>query len=303
MIAIEPTHLIAVFLALSAAMTNAVSQLCLRIGTNKGKTVNAILIVMIINVVILFPIILFVHYPDYQLTGVSLVSFIAAGIFGTLMGRTLMYTSISKIGASRTAPIVATQAIVATALGIILLDESLTYLHLVGILLTVVGVSVIAWSTSQDSRRITQHELLIGLLIPFGAATAYGTEPIYASFGLEANTPATVGLIIKTIAALFGFVFYLRLRDALPSRNIFSTDTTKWFIFAGFFNTFFLLCYYIALDIAPVSVVVPLHITSTLFVIILSFLFMPKHLEKIDWKLTVSSIVIVTGVALIVLSG
>lgn len=303
MLSIDPTHLIAVFLALGAAITNAMSQLCLRIGTTRGKTTDAVLIVMLTNITILLPIVLVAYYPEYQISSVSVVSFIAAGILGTLLGRALMYTSIERIGASRTAPIVATQAIVATALGVILLDESLTAAHLVGILLTVTGVSVIAWEASQDSKQLPRRKLIAGLLIPFGAAVAYGTEPIYASYGFEAETPAPVGLVIKTVAATAGFLLYRRYRGTvLPSISL-ASNNTKWFVLAGITNTLFLLCYYLALELAPVSIVVPLHITSTLFVIVFSFLFMPRHLEQVTWKLTAASTVVVIGVIIITLSG
>ncbi len=91
------------------------------------------------------------YYPEYHLTRFSWISFIGAGLFGTLLGRMLTYTSIDTIGASRTAPIVASQALFATVFGILVLGESLTPIHGLGIVLIVSGVSLITWETSHNS--------------------------------------------------------------------------------------------------------------------------------------------------------
>lgn len=143
------------------------------------------------------------------------------------------------------------------------------------------------------------RELVIGLFIPFGAAVTYGAEPIYASFGFEEGTAVPVGLVIKTVAATLGFGLYLRFRNILPRPSTIRTKNVQLFVFAGIFNTLFLLGYYVALEIVPVSVVVPLHITSSLFVIVFSYLFMPQRLEHITWKLAASAVV-VGSVALII---
>jgi DME family drug/metabolite transporter len=298
------THLIAVALAIGAAISNAIMQLCVRLGTERGKSSHAVLIVMSINMIVLLPIVAIVYYPNYQLTSTSWIAFIGAGLFGTLLGRAFMYTSISKIGASRTAPIVATQALIATLLGVVILDEELTGTHAAGIVLIVIGVGVIAWETSHDNPgNLSQKQLLIGLLIPFGAALAYGAEPIYANYGFEEGTPAPVGLSVKTVAATLGFTLYLRWRKALPDFTTIERGNLRWFVLAGIANTLFLVGYYLGLEIAPVSVIVPIHITSTLFVVILSMIFMPRRLEQVTWQLAAASTVVVVGVVIITATG
>lgn len=298
---LNPTHTIAVLLALGAAISNAIMQLCIRFGTENGKSTNALLIVMSTNMIVLLPAVAIIYYPNYQLTNISWIAFVVAGLFGTVLGRAFMYTSISKIGASRTAPIVATQALVATLLGVVLLGEALTATHAIGILLIVAGVVVIAWETSHDNPdNLSRRQLVIGLLIPFGSAFAYGAEPIYANYGFREGTPAPVGLAVKTVAATLGFTLYLRWRKALPEFTTMERENLRWFVFAGIANTLFLVGYYLGLEIAPVSVIVPIHITSTLFVVVLSMIFMPQRLERVTWKLAAASTIVVIGVFIIV---
>ncbi|MFC4440395.1 MULTISPECIES: hypothetical protein [Natrialbaceae] len=51
------------------------------------------------------------------------------------------------------------------------------------------------------------------------------------------------------------------------------------------------------------SIVAPIVITNTLFVILLSILFMPTRLEKVTWRLVAAATVVFVGVFLITLFG
>ena len=265
-------------------------------GTEEGKAHEAVFVVMITNVVLLVPIVAIAYYPDYGLTVGSGLSFVAAGLLGTLFGRAFLYKSIRRIGASRTSPIVAAQALVATVLGVVLLREQLTVLHGLGVFLIVSGVAGISWETTRENPDdLPTRELAIGLLLPIIAAVAYGIEPIFATFGLREGTPAPVGLVMKTLAATVGFTIYLRWRNELPGLDDRSTNT-RWFVGAGICNTLFLFGYYVALSIAPVSVVVPILIIYPVFVVALSAIFMPQRLERVTWRLATLAVIVVAGV-------
>ncbi|WP_144906410.1 DMT family transporter [Halobellus captivus] len=301
---VEISHLLAVGLAIGAAVSSATSNLSVRQGTDSGRTKDAIFVVSIVNVLVLLPIVAVRFYPEYGLTRLSLVSFAIAGILGTLIGRALNFASIDKIGASRTAPILASWALISTVLGVIFLGETLTAIHGVGIFLVVGGVAVIAWKTSNDNPEdLPRPELLIGLLIPFGAAVAVGWEPIFANVGFDEGTPPLVGLAVKSIAAALGFALYLWWDDDLPDRSVVRGTNARWFVFAGLTNTLFLLGYYVALSIAPVNIVSPIVVTNTLFVVVLAALFMPERLERVTWQIMAAALVVVAGVLLITAFG
>ncbi|QLG64272.1 GRP family sugar transporter [Halorarum salinum] len=301
---VDSTTILAVFLTLGAALAVAAQNLFVRKGTDGGAALDAVVVVIGVNVLVLLPSVAVLYYPDYGLTRTSWLSFAVAGLVGTLLGRVLSYTSIERIGASRTAPIVAGWALVSTVFGVVLLDETLTPVHAVGIVLVVAGILVIAWETNQENPEgLSRRELSIGLLIPVAAAFAYGLEPIFAKFGFAEGTPAAVGLVVKTAAAILGFTLYLRWRGRLPGRTVLRTRNARWFVLAGLANTAFLVGYYAALEIAPVSVVTPIVITNTLFVVALSALFMPKRLERVTPTLAVAATGVVLGVGLITAFG
>lgn len=300
---VELTHVVAILFSLGAAVAAASNQLFVRIGTEEGEAYDAVFVVMVVNLVVLVPLVLLFYYPEYGLTRRSWLSFMAAGVLGTLLGRLFLYSSIDRIGASRTSPIVSSNALVATILGVVVLGESLSLIHAVGIVLIVGGVAAIAWETSHENPDdLSRRELAIGLSIPVGAALAFGWEPIYANFGFAEGTPAPVGLVVKTVAATLGFTAYLRWRNALPDPAVFYTSNIRWFVLAGIANTLFLLGYYAALAIAPVNVVVPIIITQTLFVVVLSALVMPERLERVTWKLVAAAMTVVAGALIVTLS-
>jgi uncharacterized membrane protein len=188
--------------------------------------------------------------------------------------------------------------------GVIFLDESLRPIHGVGIVLIVVGVGMIALETSQENPQdLERHELLLSFLVPLFAAVAYGWEPIFANFGFAAGTPATVGLVVKTVAATLGFIGYLRWRHALPPIERIQSVNIKWFLLAGIANTLFLLGYYLALTIAPVNLVVPMVVTNTLWAVALSAIVMPDRLEIVTRRLVAAALVVVAGVVIVSVVG
>lgn len=299
-----PTHMVdatvGILLALVAALANAVSYLAIRVGTTEGRTADAILIGLVVNLVVFVPVVAVFYYPDYGLTWRSLLSFVASGVAGTLLGRAFAVVGIDRIGASRATPIFSTNGLVAALLGVALLGEQLTSYHAVGILFVVAGASTISWETTQENPEdLPKRELLLGLAFPVAAAVAYGLDPIFARVGLLSGTPAPVGLLVKVSTALVGFLGYLTLRRERGLMPPLRSRTTRWFVFAGVANSIFLLSFYTALSIVPVSVATPVMISYTFWVVLLSALFVPRHLERITWRLVAASLSVVVGLVFI----
>ena len=177
-------------------------------------------------------------------------------------------------------------------------------LRKVGVILVVIGVGLIARETNrEESRDLSRYRAIIGLGIPIGAAVAFGSEPIFANFGFKEGTPAPVGLVVKIVAGTLGFALYLRWEDSLPSPRIVRETNTRWFLVAGLASSLSLLLYYVALSLAPVSIVVPILASNTLFVVVISRVFMPERLERVTWQLGIGATVVVSGVIMITISG
>jgi len=284
---------VGVLLAAAAAVAVAVQSVSVRVGTDDGRATDALVVVLATNVFLVVPAAAVVHYPTYSLTPRAIGAFVAAGAVGTLLGRIFYYTSIQRIGASRSEPLKASQPLHATAIAVVVLGEQVTAGNVVGILLIVAGVAAISWETSRGDGAAGDSSAL-ALALPLAAAFMFGIEPTLAKVGFAEGTPILVGLAIKTVAATAGFLAYLRARNDLPSPGALVGRNAKWYAVAGLANTGFLCLYYLALSVAPVSVVVPIIQTSPLVVMVLSVAFLSR-LERVTWKLLTGACVVVGG--------
>jgi drug/metabolite transporter (DMT)-like permease len=293
-----------VVLAVVAAMLFAVQNTCVRLGTEKGDVTGVMMTSLICNVLILVPIVVIIYPRPYLdlFTPVSFLSFAAAGLFGSLIARVLLFKSIQVIGASRTTPIISSSVFFASALAIIFLEETLTVPHLLGIVLIVGGVAFISWETATASNSETSlREVGISLLIPLAAAAATGIEPVFASLGLSEGTPVLPGVAVKVLAATIGFGTYVRFKSSF--RVPIQQPIFRWYIAAGVAASLGLISYFAALEIAPVVIVVPILQTIPLFVLLLSALFLPQRLEQINRRLIAAAVIVVVGATVVSLSG
>ncbi len=299
-----PAASFGIILAIGASLLFAIQNLCVRLGTQKGDVTGVMLMSLICNVLIIVPLVIVIYSRPYSdlFTPLSLVSFVAAGLFGSLIGRVLMFRSIKVIGASRTTPIISSNVFFASALAIIFLEESLTLFHFFGIVLIVGGVAFISWETANVSNsEMSLREIGLSLIVPLAAAGAIGFEPVFASLGLAQGTPVLPGVAIKVIAATIGFGTYIRLRSTfkVPLRD----PIFKWYIGAGITASLGLVLYFAALEVAPVVIVVPILQMMPLFVLVLSLLFLPQQLENVTPRLFAAAVVVVVGATMVSLSG
>lgn len=286
-------------LPLAAALFTSFQTLSLRIGTDAGRSKDALFVVLLVNILIFVPFAVVSYYPVYDLTLVSVLSFAAAGLVGTMLGRAFYYAGIERAGASRSEPIKATMPLHATIVSVLVLQETLTFEIAIGILLIVSGTIYLSWETSKtEFDRLLDSVDSRDLAIPFIGAFFYGVEPVFAKIGIAEGTPIFIGLAIKTLTATIGFFAYLRWRRSIEFGSLFNDLNLKWYVAAGLLNTSVLLTYYSALAELPVIIVIPIMQTSPLIVILLSFLFL-RRLEVVTRRLVVGASLVVIGAIVI----
>lgn len=298
-----PVHSLGIALSVVASLAFAGQYLCVRLGTDRGSVTDVMLLSLVCNVVLIGPAAAILHYPDYALTRLSVLSFVAAGLSGSLLARVCMFKSVQTIGASQTSPVVSANVFFATLLALAVLGETLTPTHLIGIVLIVCGVAVISWETATDDPDRPLREVGFSLLLPLAAAAFIGFEPIFVSMGLSEGTPLLPGFAIKATVATLGFVGYLRFSGARPTASFRLSPELKWYLGAGITSTVGIGAYFAALEITPVVIVVPLLQTSPLLVVVLSAIFLPRRLERVTWRLGAAACVVVVGATVVSLSG
>ncbi len=292
-------HFLGVGLALTAAGFFAIQYIFLRLGAVRGSVIDLILVTLVTNVVIVWPLVGIVHGMPV-LTIEAILAFAGAGVMGSLLGRICMFKSVEIIGASRTAPVVAANVFFATIFAVLLFDESLTALHVVGIVLVVGGVAVISWESSRDADpSASLGDFGVSIALPLLAALFIGIEPIFITLGLDAGGAVLPGVGIKVTAALVGFVAYVAASGQLTRYAFRWSRQMQYYLAAGVTSTFGIIFLFAGLAMSPVVVVVPLLQTAPLIVLLLSAIFLPRQLERVTWRLVAAATVVVIGAAIV----
>lgn len=300
----HPVRVLGILLAVATALGWAGQYVFIRLATREGSVLDAMLVALVCNALLIVPAVAIWYYPAYGVTAVSAVAFAAGGIAGSFLSRILQFVSTKTIGASRTAPTVSSSALIAALLAVAFLGETLTAIHLLGIVLIVLAIAIVAMETSRRPPGTRPDEApWRSMVLPLLAAVFLGIEPILLKIGFAEGTPTLVGLAIMVSAALVSYVAYQRLTAGMPSPDLVSAPELKWYVGAGVAGTVSLIAYFAALSLAPVVLVVPIIQTAPLLVVGISLLFLPRTLEHITWRLAAAAGIVVLGTIMVSLSA
>jgi len=248
----------------------------------------------------------------------ALAALAGAGIMHFVWGRYCNYRATRAIGTNLVAPIQQFNLLVTLALAIWLLGEHLTPLKILGIALILVGPTLMMQSRKTTERAVSEEKITPidaekpaafqpkyaeGYTFSLLSAIGYGLSPILVRLGLE-NRGIGVSLaggLVAYIAATA--VFSLVLLWPGQWRHVWSTDreAVKWFTFSGFLVFFSQMFLYMAMSIAPVTVVSPINRLSILFRLYFSGLLNPQH-EVFGGAVWLATVVSLAGAVLLTLS-
>ena len=301
MVDLSPHHLGA-FIALLGALLISVQYIFVRLATQHGTVPEVILVSLVCNVVIVLPPALI--WSSFSMGLEAVAYFVAAGIVGSLVARICIFKSIHLIGASRTSPIVSANALFAVILAVLILDETLTAIHFAGVIMIVGGITLVTRETAENtSRDLDRKEFLTLLALPLAAAMLISFEPIFISLGLSSGAEILPGIAIMVGAACIGYIAYLATINELPSIDLVTKPYAKWYLGAGITTTAGFLAYFAALELAPVSVVVPLLQTTPLLTALLAAILLPTTLERVTKPVVIGAAIVVLGAALVTAFG
>lgn len=224
-----------------------------------------------------------------------------AGILHFVVGRSLYYECVQRVGANIAGILRRSNILVAVILGITVLDETLTWRLVAGVSLIITGITLTGFSPqtfrNTDGRfvRVPLRALLYGL----GCGLSWGISPIFVKMALKGSGSAIAGGFISFLAAtaVLGISVTARKRRTAGKELIGSAGVL--FFSAGLLSFIANLVRYVALGLAPASIVTPLVATEPVFVMMLSFLFNRK-LEIFSRPVIIGTIIVVAGTILLV---
>jgi drug/metabolite transporter (DMT)-like permease len=246
----------------------------------------------------------------------ALAALAAAGTLHFVCGRYCNYRATRAIGTNLTAPIQQFNLLITLTLAITLLGEHLTPLKILGIALILAGPTFTMQKKRErpvSDEKITpidaekpaafQPKYAEGYTFALLSTIGYGLSPVLVRMGLENQGigVAFAGGLVAYIAATA--VFSVVLLWPGQWKHVWSTDreAAKWFTFSGFLVFCSHMFLYMAMSVAPVTVVSPINRLSILFRLFFSRLLNPQH-EIFGGAVILATVVSMAGAVLLSLS-
>jgi len=298
-------------LALLSAVTFAITNAAVRRGVLSGSPVQATTLSIPVGVpVFLLALGLGGGFDVFgQLPRASVIAFAVTGITHFIIGRYANYRAIGAIGTNLAGPVMQFNLVVSLILAILFLGETLTLSRIIGILLIFTGPAVVSREGARRARYAIaaaefKPRMLEGYVFAGLSALCYGMSPVLLRFagggrGLDAVLAGGV------ISASTGSVAILLLLVApghwREVRGV-GPEALKWFLFSGVMVYVSQIFYYMAIALAPVTIVAPVSALSNIFRIHASRWLNPRH-EIFGPQVLVATAVSFLGVVVLSISA
>jgi drug/metabolite transporter (DMT)-like permease len=244
---------------------------------------------------------------------------VSAGIVHFVFGRYCNYRSIQAMGANLSAPIQQWTLLVTLALAIAFLHEALDPLKLCGIALLVLGPAMVAHGQRARARRRAavavpksagaaaappafEPRMAEGYLYGILSCFAYGTSPILVRAGLAGTGMALGGGVVSYGAATLFVVLLMLWRPARHDLGQIDRSNLPWFAWTGVTVCLSQIFLYLAMAIAPVTVVQPLMRFSTVFRTLFAWM-INRDTERFDPSLLLAIAVSTVGALALAFEG
>ena len=265
-----------------------------------GTSLQAALVVVLVDSVLYWAALLVVSWPD-PFTGLTprLVGlFAVAGILGTAAGRIFVFAGVDRVGASINSAGISTRPLFATLLALGFLGEPLGPLTGVGVLVLVGGLVALTYSKGGDVSGWEPRDLLF----PVGAAAVFAAGNVLRRFGFtDTNATPLQAVAVNETAALVALAAYAVARGRT---NVVSESRASYgyFVGSGLLTAVALMAFFTAfsLEAGRVAVVDSLAATAPLFTTIFSALLL-RDVERVTRGVVLGAVLVVVGAVFITL--
>jgi drug/metabolite transporter (DMT)-like permease len=209
----------------------------------------------------------------------------AAGVVHFVIGRYCGYRSIQAMGANLASPVQQWSLLVTLSLAVVYLHETLDALKVLGIALMVLGPTVIV-GAGRARRQGPKPELAARKFKPrlaegyfFGilCCLCWGSSPILVRAGLEGTGLALAGGVISYSSACIAVLIILLFPVARHDASGIKRSNMVWFYWIGITVCVSQMFMYMAMAIAPVTIVQPLMRFSNIFGVLFSWILNRDH--------------------------
>ncbi len=274
--------------ALLAAFSFGLNAVLVRKGMKNSTPVTATLVVAGVQVTILSTILL-LNPPEFNWT--AIFYFALAGFFAAILGRTLNYLSIDKLGVPISTSLTGTNPIFALILAVLFLGESVSVATVLGSLLVVAGIALM--SGSGEGGKLNTRDLVI----PLASAFFYACSSAVRKIGLNILPEPVLGAVVGALTSLIAYPVILRLMGRTGEFKLSKSDI-PWLIGGGIATSTAWIGMFTATQMGSVSVTSAIIGANPLFGLILSAILL-RGSDKITPRVAFGSALIVVAVLII----
>lgn len=232
----------------------------------------------------------------------AILAFGVAGLLTTLLGRVTLYAGIRRIGSSRAAAMKNGAPAFSILAAIIILNERISLLSGVGILLVMLGLFFLARKQWLQNGKSLKEQAGLGFLMAGLSAFLYGVGQVYRKVGLVYMNDPVLGALVGAIFALLAYIISLAWKGELKATfNQQVRKMNKFYFLGGLSIGFGLLSFFTSASLIKVSYTSAIAAAEPVMTVILAYFFL-KQQEQLDRHVILSILLVFTGIVVIAVS-
>jgi uncharacterized membrane protein len=275
-------------LSLVSAVTFAYANASVRRGVLTGTVLQAVAISLPVAIpFFVLAMLLTDGFPVLATLSWRSIGLLAlAGIIHFAWARHCNYRATKAMGANLVAPVQQYSLVITLLLAVLWLGESLTVLRIIGIILVVAGPAMTlrgddgaARADEAKPEKKYQPNLSEGYIYALLSALGFGVSPILIAMAFTDKSLAlgVAGGFVSYVAATVAICVPLLVPKQWRSIKTIDRESTKWFVISGIAVGISQMTRYMAIAVAPVSVVAPIQRLSLIFRIYFGARLNPDH--------------------------
>jgi drug/metabolite transporter (DMT)-like permease len=296
--------------ALFGAMMFGASHLAVRRANSQGWDSHQLLLAAAVINLLMFTtglsyLVATGQLPPIRVEAIAL--FVLAGSLTALLGRSMLFMSIARIGAARAASYRVSSPLVTVAMAYLLVGERLNPTALVGAAVVLVGLWQLTRETSghgqQPLHAVDRRTILIGILLGVLSSFCFGNGQVFRKIALSYTQSAMLGAFVGTLVSLIAFSAIALQGDRRREMAVLLRKGIPWSILiVGLLTGLAQFSIFFSYEHARVSTASVLGATEPVWTFLAASLLM-RHQERLNWRLALCILTICAGAALVVGGG
>ncbi|RXT07223.1 DMT family transporter [Ammoniphilus sp. CFH 90114] len=293
-----------VLLSFFSALSFSANYVAVRRGVRERPERDAVIITNLINFIILgiISFIILMTMKPVEWSWLGLLFFALAGLFTSFLGRLALFGGIRRIGSARAVAVKNASPMVTIILAILIIQEDITLLPSLGILLIIIGLSFMIhqdWKKGEGNQEPQTNR--IGILIALCAMFGFGLGQTFRKLGVVHMNEAIIGAWLGVATSLLlSFLMEIVRGSGKQLPSYFNPKNwNRYFFLAGVFSSLALIFFFSALRSIPIAYVSAISALEPILTVAITALFLKTDANKLTRKFYVTLGIIVFGVGLI----